>query len=112
MNLGPFRLEADWSFREIASSGADLRAVDLGLDGAVGLADDLGGVPLADGLGGLVLGSAVELRVAGEFHPRHADQLTMVPVHALDLDAPGPDVVRSLNVHQRTAVAGELAVIL
>src|SRR5262245_9703305 len=89
VDLGAFGLEADHPLGQVALAGADLGAVDLAGDRAVVLAGDLGRVPLADGLGRLVLGRLVELVVAPLGHEE--EQLAVVAVHALHLDALRPD---------------------
>src|SRR5713226_7851887 len=60
VNFCTFRLEADHALGQLALAGTDLRAVDLGGDGAIFLANNLGGVPVAHGLGGLVFGLLIK----------------------------------------------------
>src|SRR5258708_27083844 len=113
MNLRALGLEADVVVSQFALVRADFSAVDFGSDGAVAVANDLGRVPFADRLGGLVAGFDVILALA--LVARNKEQFPVAFVHALNLNAIGPNaddaLFRIVNVHQSAGVAVELAVV-
>src|SRR5262249_19800546 len=109
VDLGPLGLEADRPFGQVALARIDLAAVDLGDDVAV-LEGGFGGVPFTDGLPGLLERLAIKL--ARGLGAADRDDLAVVAVHALHLDALGPDLRLALDVNEQAAVAEELLLVL
>jgi len=96
MNLRAFGLEADLAFGQVALSGADFGAVDLGDDGAVVFAGRFGGVPFADGLGDFVF----ELLIVFRFQLLTFEKIekAVIGVGPLDFDTFRPDLVGALDM--------------
>jgi hypothetical protein len=104
----PFRLPADRAFTKFALAFADGDTIDFGTEMAV-FAGNLSGVPFADRFNRFFLSGRIFLEFA--FSAADGEDVAVIAIHALHLDAARPDTVWQLNVHKTAAVTGEFLIL-